>query len=93
MIQVGATQADLIDENAAPDGSASPLAVGGGLLALGSLGVTITSLFYALSPPAAALPAKPFDQASALAGAIDFFWNRDTRPPRSSTCCWAAQKS
>jgi hypothetical protein len=46
------------------------LRVGGAAVALGSLGVTATSVLYALSPPAAALPAQPFDQASALAGAI-----------------------
>ena len=39
----------------------------GAALALGSIGVTVTSALYALSPPAAALPAHPFDQA--LAGA------------------------
>lgn len=43
------------------------LTVGGALLALGSAGVTITSVLYALAPPAAALPAYPLDQA--LAGA------------------------
>ena len=48
----------------------SNLTVAGAALALGSLGVTVTSLLYALSPPAAALPAQPFDQASALAGAV-----------------------
>jgi hypothetical protein len=48
----------------------SSLTVGGAAVALGSLGVTATSVFYALSPPAAALPAQPFDQALALAGAI-----------------------
>ena len=48
----------------------SSLAAGGTALALGSLGVTATSALYALSPPAAALPAQPFDQASALAGAV-----------------------
>lgn len=45
------------------------LAFGGGATALGSLGVVATSAFYALSPPAAALPG-PFDQTQALAGAI-----------------------
>jgi hypothetical protein len=48
----------------------SSLTAGGAAVALGSLGVTATSLLYALSPPAAALPAQPFDQASALAGAV-----------------------
>jgi hypothetical protein len=48
----------------------SNLRAGGAAVALGSLGVTATSVLYALSPPAAALPAQPFDQALALAGAI-----------------------
>jgi hypothetical protein len=47
----------------------SNLTAGGAAVALGSFGVTATSVLYALSPPAAALPAQPFDQASALAGA------------------------
>ena len=48
----------------------SPLEVAGAMLALGSFGVTVTSVLYALSPPAAALPAQPFDSALALAGAV-----------------------
>jgi hypothetical protein len=48
----------------------SNLTAGGAAVALGSLGVTATSVLYALSPPAAALPAQPFDQALALAGAV-----------------------
>jgi len=52
------------------EAAASNLRAGGAAVALGSLGVTITSALYALSPPAAALPAQPFDQISALAGAI-----------------------
>ena len=48
----------------------SNLTAAGAALALGSLGVTVTSVLSALSPPAAALPAQPFDQASALAGAV-----------------------
>jgi len=48
----------------------SNLTAAGAALALGSLGVTVTSVLYALSPPAAALPAQPFDQISALAGAV-----------------------
>ena len=48
----------------------SNLTTGGAAVALGSLGVSATSLLYALSPPAAALPAQPFDQVSALAGAV-----------------------
>jgi hypothetical protein len=46
------------------------LAVGGLATALGSLGVTITSALYALSPPAAATPMQPFDQPRALAAAV-----------------------
>jgi hypothetical protein len=53
-----------------PAGGWSPFKVGGAMLALGSLGVAVTSVLYALSPPAAALPAQPFDQALALAGAL-----------------------
>jgi len=45
-------------------------AAGGVAVALGSLGILITSVLYALSPPAATLPAQPFDQGLALAGAI-----------------------
>jgi hypothetical protein len=52
------------------DAGISTLRVGGAAVALGSLGVTATGVLYALSPPAAALPAQPFGQASALAGAI-----------------------
>jgi len=48
----------------------SNLTAAGAALALGSLGVTVTSALYALSPLAAALPAQPFDQAAALAGAV-----------------------
>jgi hypothetical protein len=48
----------------------SNLGVGGAAVALGALGVTVTSVLYALSPPAAALPAQPFDHALALAGAV-----------------------
>jgi hypothetical protein len=48
----------------------SNLAAGGAAVALGSLGVTATGVLYALSPPAAALPAQPFDDALALAGAV-----------------------
>ena len=46
------------------------LTAGGAAVALGSLGVAATSVLYALSPPAAALPAQPFDHALALAGAV-----------------------
>ena len=54
----------------ARDVRVSNLAAGGAALALGSLGVTVASVLYALSPPAAALPAQPFDQALATAGAL-----------------------
>jgi hypothetical protein len=56
-------------EMRAREAAASGLRAGGAAVALGSLGVTATSVLYALSPPAAALPAQPFDQISALAGA------------------------
>jgi hypothetical protein len=46
------------------------LRFGGAAIALGSFGVVISSVFYALSPAAAALPAQPFNEAAALAGAI-----------------------
>jgi hypothetical protein len=59
-----------LDREAAGRGDLSNLTAGGGAVALGSLGVTATSVLYALSPPAAALPTQPFDQASALAGAV-----------------------
>ncbi|MGO8911566.1 MAG: hypothetical protein ACLQDM_19915 [Bradyrhizobium sp.] len=61
---------DLGREFAASDLPVSGLSAGGACVALGSLGVTATSVLYALSPPAAALPAQPFDQAAALAGAL-----------------------
>ena len=59
-----------LDLEAAGRGDLSNLTAGGGAVALGSLGVTATSVLYALSPPAAALPTQPFDQVSALAGAV-----------------------
>jgi hypothetical protein len=52
------------------DVKVSNLTAGGAAVALGSLGVTATSVLYALSPPAAALPAQPFDHALAQAGAV-----------------------
>jgi len=55
---------------AAGRGEISVLAAGGGAVALGSAGVVVTSVFYALSPSAAALPAQPLDRALALAGSI-----------------------
>jgi hypothetical protein len=51
-------------------GSGSILTAGGTALVLGSLGVAVTSVLYALSPPAAALPAQPLDFALSLAGAV-----------------------
>ena len=48
----------------------STLAAGGAATAAGSFGVIVTSVLYALSPPAAALPAQPIDQGAAQAGAI-----------------------
>jgi hypothetical protein len=45
-------------------------AAAGVAVALGSFGVFITSVLYALSPPSAALPAQPFDQSLAHTGAI-----------------------
>jgi hypothetical protein len=52
------------------DVGVSNLTAGGAAVALGSLGVAVTSVLYALSPPAAALPAQPFDHVLALAGAV-----------------------
>ncbi len=43
---------------------------GGLALALGSAGVVVTSVFYKLSPLAAAMPVLPADYAAARAGAI-----------------------
>jgi hypothetical protein len=45
--------------------------VGGAAIALGALGVVAVSALYALSPPAAALPAQPFRLAEALRGALE----------------------
>lgn len=61
---------DLGRELAGRDIPVSNLTAGGACVALGSFGVAVTSVLYALSPPAAALPAQPFDQAAALAGAV-----------------------
>ena len=47
------------------DRNPGALTAGGVALALGSIGVTVTSVLYALSPPAAALPAYPLDLAFA----------------------------
>lgn len=48
----------------------SVLTAGGFATALGSLGVLVTTVFYAVSPPAAAMPKQPFDLIAALRGAI-----------------------
>jgi len=48
----------------------SNISVGGWAVAMGAVGVTATSIFYAVSPRAAALP-QPFDGVHALIGAID----------------------
>jgi hypothetical protein len=69
MTDIGAAMLDL-GGTRERDASASNLRVGGAAVALGSLGVTATSVLYALSPQAAALPAQPLDQAAALAGAV-----------------------
>ncbi len=50
--------------------ASSVLTAGGVATCLGSLGITLTSVLYALSPPAAATPMQPFDPAAAVAGAI-----------------------
>lgn len=50
--------------------SPGPLRVGGALSAVGAASVVVTSVFYALSPPAAAGPVQPFDLAAAMAGAV-----------------------
>lgn len=54
----------------APPSADSVLLAGGVATGLGALGVTLASVLYALSPPAAALPAQPLDPAAAIAGAI-----------------------
>lgn len=43
---------------------------GGGLVALGAAGVVATSIFYGLSPPAAAMPQAAIDLAAAAEGAV-----------------------
>lgn len=43
---------------------------GGGLVALGAAGVVATSIFYGMSPPAAAMPQAAIDLAAAVDGAI-----------------------
>ena len=66
MTEAGPARLDLGETEA----RVSNLRAGGAAVALGSFGVAVTSVLYALSPPAAALPAQPFDQALALAGAV-----------------------
>ncbi len=70
MTYVSPATADVDRKRAESGGDSSILTIAGATLALGSLGVTATSVLYALSPPAATLPAQPFDQALALAGAV-----------------------
>lgn len=43
---------------------------GGGLVALGAAGIVATSIFYGLSPPAAAMPQATVDLAAAAEGAV-----------------------
>lgn len=43
---------------------------GGAATAIGSLGVVVTALCYALSPPEAAMPVLPLDLGRAIAGAV-----------------------
>lgn len=43
---------------------------GGGLVALGAAGVVATSIFYGMSPPAAAMPQAVIDLAAAAEGAV-----------------------
>lgn len=45
--------------------------VGGAAIALGAFGVVAVSALYAVSPPAAALPAQPLRLAEALRGALE----------------------
>ncbi len=49
---------------------ARDLRVAGLLVALGAAGVVVTSAFYAVSNPAAGLPAQPFDATAAMTGAV-----------------------
>ena len=59
---------DLKDASGA--GRPAPLTLGGLLSAVGALGVVITSLFYVLSPRAAAGPVAPLDVAAAMSAAV-----------------------
>jgi hypothetical protein len=69
MTDTGSAILDL-QKTAVRDVGVSILTAGGAALALGSLGVAATSVLYAFSPPAVALPAQPFDRAAALVGAV-----------------------
>ncbi|HLH13089.1 MAG TPA: hypothetical protein VKV77_14585 [Methylovirgula sp.] len=50
--------------------SIDPLTAGGALSVLGALLVVVTSLFYVVSPPAAAGPVQPLDLGAAVAAAV-----------------------
>lgn len=65
-----ASSAQVSTGQARAGGDMSTLAAAGLALALGSAGVVATSALYAISPPAAALPAQPLDLAAALSGAV-----------------------
>jgi hypothetical protein len=52
-----------------PSARLTPLTFAGRLSALGAFGVVVTSLFYVLSPRAAAGPVAPLDLAAAMSGA------------------------
>ena len=61
----------VFDLDAIPERRAPLTRVGGAAVALGAIGVVAVSALYALSPPAVALPAQPFQLAEALRGALD----------------------
>jgi len=56
--------------SAGQETKSSSLTVGGLATGLGSLRAVVTGVLYALSPPAAASPMRPFDLAAPLAGAV-----------------------
>jgi hypothetical protein len=58
----------VMDQRLARDGASL---WGGGLLALGALGVVATSILYGMSPPAAAMPQATLDLAAVTAGAVN----------------------
>ena len=53
----------------AADREQSAVRAGGAALLVGAAGVVVTSLFYGLSPPEAAMPVAPLDLKAAIAGA------------------------